>query len=308
MCSRAIHPRRRLGGLALLFMPLVVWAVVATAAQIVAAIQASPYASAWLRDNAQAVANLAIRVESGGETTAFNGSCCYGVLQMNSANIRRFAGVEPAVYRQMSLQEQINAWSRLTVEALRAAAPRQLAAMGTFDGRPVDGNLVLACVQLGIGNCQRMINSGRCSGFADRNGTTICAMADRMSNGSPPGGHPGSGSGSGSGAGPGSGGTGWTGGSYNPAPPCIRNASGACASITEALGSGFESGSGATMDRMKWNVHAITVGLVFLVMGSAAVGVWRLYVAGRIARVDFMIHMQRIGLVLMVFLVIMSVM
>lgn len=149
-----------------------------TAADVANAIRNSPNASPWLRANADAVANLAM-FESGGRLGVYNGSCCFGVLQMNRTNIRAYAGVSPEVFRTWSLQDQVNAWSRLTDDALRSRVPRALIAMGTFDGRPVDGNLVLACVQLGIGNCQRMIQSGRCSGFADRNGTTICAMADR---------------------------------------------------------------------------------------------------------------------------------
>ncbi len=130
----------------------VVLAAIVSAADIAAAIQNSPSASTWLKQNAQAVAQLAINVESGGNTSAFNGSCCYGVLQMNRTNIARYANVTPEQYRQLSLQEQVNAWSALTSDALQAAAVRNLLALGTFDGRPVDGNLVLACVQLGIGN------------------------------------------------------------------------------------------------------------------------------------------------------------
>jgi hypothetical protein len=49
--------------------------------------------------------------------------------------------------------------------------------MSTFDGQKVDASFIAACIQLGTGNCQKMVNSGSCSGFSDINGTTICGMA-----------------------------------------------------------------------------------------------------------------------------------
>lgn len=194
---RFVADWRKRSPLTLALVPVVALAAIVSAADIVTAIQNSPNASPWLKQNAQAVANLAINVESRGDTNAYNGSCCYGVLQMNRKNIETYAGVSPEVYRNQSLQQQINAWTKLTTSALNSSVVQDLLALGTFDGRPVDGNLVLACVQLGIGNCQRMINSGRCSGFADSNGTTICGMADRMAGGTgtSPGGNGGTGGG-----------------------------------------------------------------------------------------------------------------
>lgn len=168
---------------------------IVTKAEVAAAIRNSPNANAWLKQNAEAVANLAINVESGGRLDIYNGSCCYGVLQMNTRNILEFAKMTPSQFRNADLQTQVNAWSALTSAALNDARPRQLASMSTFDGRPVTGELVLACVQLGIGNCGKMLRSGKCSGFADRLGTTICKMADKMGNTTN---IPGSGSGSGS--------------------------------------------------------------------------------------------------------------
>jgi hypothetical protein len=224
----------------LVLLPIVAMAVIATAAQIAAAIRNSASANQWLRDNADAVASLAINVESGGNATAFNGSCCYGVLQMSTANIRQYANITPAQYQQLDLQGQIDAWAQLTVAALQASAPRTLAGMSTFDGVTVDGNLVLACVQMGIGNCQKMLDSGACGGFADSNGTTICSMAARAR------GDSGADTGTGGGTGPGS--SSPIGG-YVPTDNCIRNPSGACVSITEALAQGFLQGSGVTMPR-----------------------------------------------------------
>ncbi|WP_392423480.1 P-type conjugative transfer protein TrbL [Eikenella halliae] len=155
----------------------------ATHQQIVDAVRNSPYASPWLKQNANAVANLAINVESGGYLHLYNGSCCFGVLQLNHRNIRAYAGMSPEQYKLASLQTQLNAWSKLTTDGLRNPVVRRLMQMKTFDGRPVTGELVLACVQLGVGNCQKMLNSGHCGGFRDINKTSICDMADKMAKG-----------------------------------------------------------------------------------------------------------------------------
>ena len=80
----------------------VAFAAVVTAAQVADAIRNSPTASPWLRANADAVGSLAM-FESGGRTDVYNGSCCYGVLQMNRANIRRYAQVSYEEFRNWPL-------------------------------------------------------------------------------------------------------------------------------------------------------------------------------------------------------------
>ncbi|MBX7020728.1 hypothetical protein EX238_21000, partial [Providencia rettgeri] len=161
-------------------------AALVTATQVADAIRNSPNASPWLKANADAVGRLAM-FESSGQLDVYNGSCCTGILQMNKKNIRKYAETSPEDFKTWDLQSQVDAWSKLTTEAMQARAPKTLAGLGTFDGREIDGDMVLACVQLGIGNCQKMINSGSCNGFADINGTTICKMADRIRNGPPTG-------------------------------------------------------------------------------------------------------------------------
>jgi len=243
----------------------VVLAAMVSAADIAAAIQNSPSASTWLKQNAQAVAQLAINVESGGNTTAFNGSCCYGVLQMNRTNIARYANVTPEQYQQLSLQEQVNAWTQLTSKAMQSTAVTNLLALGTFDGRTVDGNLVLACVQLGIGNCQTMINSGKCSGFADRNGTTICSMADKIAGTNTGGSSGGSTGGSGAGAG---------GSMDTPGRASV--------SMAEA----FAQGSGMEMSVLKRNLQIIGISAVALILAAGLSGMWQMFSMGRMSTAD----------------------
>lgn len=118
------------------------------------------------------------RFESNGNKGVYNGSCCTGIFQLNNANVRKYAGTDRAGYGCLSLQQQVNAWANLTNDGYNAPVVRQLASMSTFDGQKVDASLIAACIQLGTGNCQRMVASGRCSGFSDINGTTICGMAN----------------------------------------------------------------------------------------------------------------------------------
>lgn len=117
------------------------------------------------------------RFESGGNKGVYNGSCCTGIFQLNNANIQKYAGTDRAGYGCESLQQQVNAWANLTNDGYNSSAVRQLASMSNFDGQQVDASLIAACIQLGTGNCQKMVDSGKCSGFSDINGTTICGMA-----------------------------------------------------------------------------------------------------------------------------------
>lgn len=151
-----------------------------SAAEVAAAIRNSGLNSN-LMQYANDIGSLS-QFESSGNTGIYNGTCCTGILQMNRSNLAA-QGLTPQQYANMSLQDQVNAWAKLTNSAANAGSVKQLMAMESFDGQKVDGALVLACIQLGTGNCQKMIRSGSCSGFADSNGTTICKMADKIRGG-----------------------------------------------------------------------------------------------------------------------------
>ncbi len=146
-----------------------------SAAQIQAAVEAAPGYNSSLMGDAGGLGTF----ESSGNTGINNGSCCTGVFQINTSNLASY-GYTPQEYADLSLQQQADVWVNLTNKSASSGPVEQLQQMGTFDGRPVDSNLELACIQLGTGNCQKMINSGSCSGFADRNGTTICDMANNI--------------------------------------------------------------------------------------------------------------------------------
>lgn len=278
-----------------LLLPALVLAAVFTAAQIADAVRASSRASAWLRANADAIGALAVRVESGGSTTAYNGSCCYGVLQMNAANVAYYTGKSPSQYLAMSLQDQVDAWSALTSDALSSSTVTRLTSMSSFDGRPVNAYLVLACVQLGTGNCNKMLNSGSCSGFADNNGTTICRMADQMA-------------GTSNGSGSSSAGTGSSGDSTSglaPAGGCSVGADGACLPIAEAMQQGFAAGAGGvSMPMLRASLLVAVCAGVLLIAAGLAAGTWGQYQGGGITAHELVRTMVKIALIVTIALAI----
>ena len=117
--------------------------------------------------------------ESSGNAGIYNGSCCTGIFQLNQGNLRA-NGLTPQQYANMSLDQQVAVWAKVTNGGVNTGVVRKLQEMKTFDGQPVDGAMIMACIQLGTGNCQKMVQSGKCTGFSDINGTTICKMANAM--------------------------------------------------------------------------------------------------------------------------------
>lgn len=272
------------------------WAVIATYQQIVDAVRNSPNSNAFLVANAAAVANLALRVENrSGDTTNYNGSCCSGILQMNATNIAAFAHVTPAVYRTWSLQAQIDAWTALTVSALGASSVSQLRAMSTFDGMPTDAYMQLSCIQMGIGNCQTMINSGRCEGWRDSNGTSICRMAAGMQGLTYT---PGTGTGTPIPATtptPSS-----TSGSNNSAfIPTPGNYVPVGSSVSAMLDASFTNGSGVSMASVNTLIKTILASILVAFAIKASIGAWSQYQAGQMETFDLKHGGKRI-LILMV--------
>jgi hypothetical protein len=276
-----------------------------TAEQVAAAVLASPTASVQLKSYSSSIGSLAM-FESGGRLDIYNGSCCSGVLQMNGTNIASIRPrITPAEFRALPLQQQVNAWATIMSEAITYSAPMQLAALASFDGRPVMGSMVLACVQLGASNCNRMITSGRCSGFADINGTTICKMADKIDGTTTPTGSP-VGSGGGTGI-------------PSPSPvttplsvgtavgSCITNGYGGCLSITAAMQQGFIEGSGHSMGDLREVIQLLTVAVVLLISAWLASALWREFATGKIETVELIEGTRNVLLIVGAIFVVMTV-
>ena len=261
-----------------LLWPVLAIAAIVTAADVANAILNSPTANAFMKAHANEIGALAIKVESGGDTTAYNGSCCYGVLQLNTSNIVA-AGYSVLQYRYATLQEQINGWAQIESQALNDPVIQQLAAMSTFDGHPVDAAMLIACVQLGQGNCRTMIKSGHCDGFHDSNGTTICSMAAKMDAAM---------AGTGGTTGPSAGGGYTGGGSY--APPAGT-----------APDEAFTQGAGLPMGNVSQAIKLVAAALVLTWLAWSAAGSWSGFTKGRVALPDMTQNLSRaIVVVLMV--------
>lgn len=154
--------------------------IIATAEQIAAAVANSPL-SASLKPYGADIGRLGI-FESGGNLGVYNGTCCTGVLQVNRRGLRVYCGCTPAQYAALPLQEQVNVWANLTNANANNGVIHGLLNRGSFDGQPVDGAMVLSCIQIGPGNCARTLAAGTCAtrAGADINGNNFCHFAARI--------------------------------------------------------------------------------------------------------------------------------
>ncbi len=148
--------------------------------QIQAAVAASPGYDAQIMGQA---GSLAVNMESGGNEGIWNGTCCTGLLQMNVGNLAKYGSYTPHTYANAGIQKQAASWVQLTAAAVDTPAVKTLRSIGTFDGQTVDSAFLLACIQLGAANCQKMVSKGSCNGFSDINGTSICKMAQAIRGG-----------------------------------------------------------------------------------------------------------------------------
>jgi integrating conjugative element protein (TIGR03758 family) len=155
--------------------------VVATAAQVAAAIGNSPLGSG-LKAYAADIGKLAINVESGGNLGIYNGSCCTGVLQVNKGGLAKYCDCTSEEYANMPLQQQVDVWAKLTNANTNNATVQGLMGMGSFGGQPVTGAMVLSCIQIGPGNCAKTIKAGTCatSAGSDGNGNNFCDFAAKI--------------------------------------------------------------------------------------------------------------------------------
>ena len=275
LSKRWLRAPSRRAVIAWLLAPMIAWAAVVTAEQVAAAIRSSATASPWLKAHAAEIGALAIRVESGGNTQAYNGSCCYGVLQLSRSNILA-SGMQVDAYRDASLQTQVDAWAGVQSQAMLDPVIQQLQNRSTFDGQPVDAAMLISCVQLGQGNCRRMVNSGRCNGFEDSLGTDICEMAARTRaamNGTPP---PTNG-GANPNAGVGAPHNGTQGGGPIGGDPI----GGVSPNTSVSPDAAFEQGSRLSMGQVSSAIKLMAAGLALIWLAWTASSSWGLFIRGR---------------------------
>ncbi|WP_234625054.1 M23 family metallopeptidase (plasmid) [Agrobacterium rosae] len=141
--------------------------------------------NSYLAQNASTFAAMSYKVESmGGNSAIYNGSCCTGLMQMNQGNLATFCDCTSAQYAAMSGQQQINIYAQYYESIANAGSVQTLLDMQangeSVGGYKVDSAMVAACIQLGVGNCQKSIDNG-CVGVSSSAGgdgsVNICTMA-----------------------------------------------------------------------------------------------------------------------------------
>lgn len=138
-----------------------------------------------LKQSADHIGNLAM-FESSGNAGISNG-CCSGILQVHQMN---HPGMTSQQFANLPLQQQVNVWADLQNKEFNSApvkALRQMQQNGqSIQGYgQVDQTLMIACVQIGTGNCQKVIQAGTCETGAgtDGNGKSVCDFANAMKTG-----------------------------------------------------------------------------------------------------------------------------
>lgn len=179
-------------------------AEIISANDIARMIQNSTTTSSFMKQNAGLFAAIAVGQESTAagrpgysNSTLFNGSCCYGIFQLNAAssapNVQTYGaqagygGLTGAAYAALSPAEQIDIYGKY--EAATEAAVKsimQMAAGGNGptlaaddEGvtSPVDAAFIVACMQMGPGYCKDAINASSCNDAYDGNSQSICKFA-----------------------------------------------------------------------------------------------------------------------------------
>lgn len=140
-----------------------------------------------LSQNAQDFADMSRFMENASQQTGLHNDCCTGLMQMNQGNLRKFCGCTPEQYAQMSVQQQIDVYGRYfssTQDAWGMQQLRQMMQSGqTLGGHKIDGITLVACAQMGTGNCAAAVKNG-CSSLALGQGgdghVNVCTMADKV--------------------------------------------------------------------------------------------------------------------------------
>lgn len=144
----------------------------------------------YIANNASTFTKMSFVETAGtGNTGIFNGSCCTGLMQMNTRNIYDFGGTQKGMTRaefaQLDGQQQIDAYTRYYNSIQNdpnIKKVQNLAETGGYIGNhKVSADTVAACIQFGTGNCQAAMANGcsdRTRGNGGDNYKTVCEMAE----------------------------------------------------------------------------------------------------------------------------------
>jgi hypothetical protein len=145
--------------------------------------------NADIASNAQYFADMSRFMEDPSQQTGLHNDCCTGLMQMNQGNLRAFCGCTPEQYAQMSAQQQLDVYTNYYNSIQNTWGVQQIkdltASGGTLGGHAIDYFDVVACAQMGPGNCAAAVKNG-CSSLALGQGgdgsVNVCTMADAVRN------------------------------------------------------------------------------------------------------------------------------
>ncbi|MDE2579116.1 MAG: hypothetical protein KGL46_09945 [Hyphomicrobiales bacterium] len=140
-----------------------------------------------LANNSQYFADMSKFMEDPSQQTGLHNSCCTGLMQMNQSNLKQFCGCTPEQYAQMSAQQQIDVYTKYFNSIQNTPGMTEMQKLadsgGTLGGHKIDEFDVIACAQMGPGNCAAAIKNG-CSSLALGQGgdgsVNVCTMADAV--------------------------------------------------------------------------------------------------------------------------------
>ena len=142
-----------------------------------------------VRSRAMDFASMSRFMENPKQWVGVHNACCTGLMQVNYSNLRNpdFCGCTAQEYAAYTQEQQIDVYVRY-LQSLNAdngmTALKEMIKNGqTLGGHIVDGYTLVACAQMGSGNCDAAVANGCSSVAVGEGGDThvnVCTMADRV--------------------------------------------------------------------------------------------------------------------------------
>jgi hypothetical protein len=141
----------------------------------------------YLQQHAVDFASVSRFIEDTLQRVGIHNGCCTGLVQLNQSNLRNpsFCGCTPAEYGAYTQEQQIDVYANYFRIFDRDYGMTQLRNMiddnQTLGGHTIDGYTLVACAQMGSGNCKAAVQNA-CSSVAvgqgGDNSVNVCTMAD----------------------------------------------------------------------------------------------------------------------------------
>jgi len=142
----------------------------------------------YFRRQAMNFAAMSRFVEDPKQWVGIHNSCCTGLMQLNYPNLRdpNICGCEPQEFATYTPDQQIDTYttyfSTLDNNDGMIQLKQMINSQQLLGGHLVDGYTLVACAQMGSGNCNAAVQN-QCSSIAVGEGgdnhVNVCTMADR---------------------------------------------------------------------------------------------------------------------------------